>query len=139
MTSVVPRTFYIASSRDRIDDVRALAADLERWGLSNSFAWHDHFNHHCATNTCGIADRADLARRELSAAGSCDLFVGIARLGKGSHVELGAAESAVILTGRPKRIILVGLERLDSVFYDAHGIEHVANLTELRQLLAKVG
>lgn len=120
------KTFYIASSRDGLADVAAIAAHLEGRGMVNAFAWPEHFNHRCSLNTCGIGDRQDLARRELEAAGSCSLFVGVARLGKGSHVELGAA-----LTGDPKEIFLVGVERSDSVFYDHPSVVVVATVGDL--------
>lgn len=113
---MAPPSFYIASSRDRIGrigDVRGLAAILERMRMRNAFAWPDHFDHQCSEEVCGIRDRNALAEQELFAASRCDLFIGLARLGKGSHVELGAA-----LTGTKKRIILVGVDRSDLVFYD---------------------
>lgn len=119
-------TFYIASSRDGIADVADLCAALEVRGMSNAFPWPEHFAHKCCPELCGIRDREDLARRELSAASSCDLFIGVARLGKGSHVELGAA-----LVGRPKRVILVGVDTSDSVFYADGVVEVVASVTEL--------
>jgi hypothetical protein len=84
-------SFYIASSRDGIADVRALAARRCGRGMRCAFPWWSHFHHACSADLCGIADRRDLARREIEAARSCDLFIGVARLGKGSHVELGAA------------------------------------------------
>lgn len=67
---------------------------------------------------------------EISAASGCDLFVGIARLGKGSHVELGAA-----LHGEVPRIILVGIEGADSVFYDSAMVTRAVDIAELRDLL----
>lgn len=123
-------TFYIASSRERLEDVRLVAVTLESIGMTNSFAWHDHFDHRCTQDRCGIKNRQHLARLELRAAGQCDLFIGIARLGKGSHVELGAA-----LTGYVERIILVGCDPADSVFYDAGGVEHVTGIPGLMALL----
>lgn len=120
---IAVRSFYVASSRDRIDDVAMVASFLVQRGMRNTFAWPDHFTHRCSAETCGVRDRADLARRELAAAGTCDLFVGIARLGKGTHVEIGAALFARD-RGHPKRIILVGVDRADSVFYDDAKVEH---------------
>lgn len=123
------RTFYIASSRDRLEDVRRLASELEAGGMRSAFAWYDHFDHRCSVDVCGIRDRRQLARKELSAVAGCDLFVGIARLGKGSYVEL-----AVALTGLCARVILVGVERSDSVFYEAP-VEHVDDIAGLMLLL----
>jgi hypothetical protein len=128
------RTFYLASSRDRIDDVNSIAALLVERGMYNAFAWPEHFTHRCSAETCGIRDRADLARRELTAAGTCDLFVGIARMGKGTHAELGAALFASHHTNA-KRVILVGVDRSDSVFYDAAGVEHAADVPALIAML----
>lgn len=118
--------FYIASSRDGLDDVRRVSSALERAGMHNAFPWPKHFEHVCSSEACGIANRDDLAFNELVAASTCDLFVGIARLGKGSHVELGAA----LLAGNA-RIILVGVSRADSVFYDAGRVEHSHDLAAL--------
>jgi hypothetical protein len=115
-------TFYVASSRDGLCDVETLAGTLQAAGWRNAFDWPSHFSHACSEETCGIRDRKELARRELDAAGSCGLFVGIGRLGKGSHVELGAA-----LRG-PARIILVGIDPSDSVFYTADRVEYAENL-----------
>lgn len=126
--------FYIASSRDRIDDVRALAAVLRRNGLDDAFPWPEHFTHTCSLELCGVTDRAHLAQSELAAAALCNLFIGIARLGKGSHVELGAALALGWTLGRT-RIILVGVDRADSVFYDAKQVEHVNDLSALLVLL----
>ena len=49
---------------------------------------------------------------EIDAASKCNIFIGAARMGKGSHVELGLA-----LGGDARRIILVGVDPADSVFY----------------------
>lgn len=114
----MPGYFYIASSKDRLHDVRELARFLERKGMRNAFAWHEHIEHRCADVGCGVRSRHALAEFELVAARYCDLFVGIARLGKGSHVELGAA-----LVGTPKRIVLIGVDRADLVFYDNEKVE----------------
>lgn len=122
--------FYIASSRDRIDEVRSLADALEGLGMENAFAWPDHFTHRCSAEQCGIRDRDHLAQCELLGAGRCDLFIGIARLGKGSHVELGAALAIGVA-----RVILVGVDRADSVFYDAARVEHARDMAALRTLL----
>lgn len=124
-------TFYIASSRDRLEDVRALAAHLESLGMVCSFAWWMHFDHVCSVERCDIDDRMALAAREMTAAGSCDLFIGVDRMGKGAHVELGVA----LAVGVEQRIILVGVAPSDSVFYGAYRVEHVADLAALRTLL----
>jgi hypothetical protein len=123
-------TFYIASSRDQIDEVSRITAALEASGMENAFPWPKHFAHHCSPKHCGVRDRSDLARRELVAAGWCDLFIGIARLGRGSHVELGAA-----LAVGTARVILVGVDRADSVFYDSTSVEHVGSVGALEALL----
>lgn len=128
-------TFYIASSRDRLTEVRQIARLLTEAGMASAFPWPDHFEHRCSSDTCGIFDRPDLARRELKAASTCDLFIGITRMGKGSHVELGAA-----LTSRersPKRVILVGVDRADLVFYDADDIEYAQDVVELIAMLER--
>ena len=125
------RTFYIASSRDGLDHVLRVERALEQNGLHNTFAWHRHFSHRCSERMCGISNRHELARLEISAASRCDLFIGIARLGRGSHVELGMA-----LAGPTKRIILVGVDPSDSVFYVADGVEHVKSVEELEALLS---
>ncbi len=102
--------------------------------MYNTFSWPDHFDHKCSQNGCGIRDRSDLARRELEGASTCDLFIGIARLGRGSHVELGAA-----LVGlRAHRIILVGADRADSVFYDASGVEHAATVADVMRMFTEM-
>jgi hypothetical protein len=124
-TPPIGTRFYVASSADRIHDVDLLSKELVRRGMVNAFAWPAHFTHKCGDG-CGVQDRADLAARELAAAASCDLFIGIARLGKGAHAELGAALSS----GR-KRVILVGVNPRDSVFYDAACIEHAATLEDV--------
>lgn len=126
--------FYIASSRDRIDDVRAIAAVLRRHGLEDAFPWPEHFTHTCSLELCGVTGRAHLAHLELAGASLCDLFIGIARLGKGAHVELGAALALGRTLGRT-RIILVGTDRADSVFYEASKVEHVKDLDALLVLL----
>lgn len=123
-------TFYLASSRDRLDDVRELSGWLVALGMTCRFAWWEHFDHVCSSWTCGIRGRSHLAAKELEAANMCDLFIGIARMGKGSHVELGAAFAMW-----RKRIILVGVDPADSVFYDAARVERVADLAECRRLL----
>ena len=107
-----PLTFYIASSRDGLATVAMLAAALGTAGLVNKFDWRAHFDHVCSEETCGVRDRADLKRREVEGARSCDVFIGVSRLGKGSHVELGCA-----LAGEAQLIILVGVDPADSVFY----------------------
>jgi len=122
--------FYIASSRDGLDDVLSVSAVLERAGMQNAFPWPKHFDHKCSGHTCGIADRDDLAFNELVAASTCDLFIGIARLGKGSHVELGAA----LMHGHA-RIILVGVNGADSVFYDMRRVERAVDIAELFSLI----
>lgn len=126
-----PPTFYVASSRDRLADVLAIAELLTASGMRNAFVWPEHFTHRCSSWTCGVRGRADLARHELDAARTCDLFIGIARMGKGTHVELGAA-----LTGPFKRVILVGVDCADLVFYEAAGVEHAADVDGLRAMLA---
>lgn len=126
--------FYVASSRDGLAEVLEVAAFLTARGMRNAFAWPEHFTHRCSAETCGIRDRAALARAEMDAAGSCDLFVGIARMGKGTHVELGAALAA---RHPGKRVILVGVDRADSVFYEAGGVEHVGDVAELLDLLSE--
>jgi len=125
-------TFYIASSRDRLNEVIILAKHLESIGLHNAFPWPEHFNHKCSTEVCGVPDRKALARFELDAASNCDLFIGIARLGKGSHVELGAA-----LAGRPKAIFLVGVDPKDLVFYEGDGVDIMASLDDLMQAIVE--
>lgn len=125
--------FYIASSRDRIEDVRNISAALKRNTLEDAFPWPDHFTHRCSPERCGVRDRDHLAHLELQAAGQCDLFIGLARLGKGSHVELGAA-----LIMRVPRIILVGIDRSDSVFYDVRRVEHAVDMVVLLDLLGCV-
>lgn len=120
----MPSSFYVASSREQLALVRNISALLEVRGLRNLFPWWEHFDHKCGEH-CGIADRKSLAAHELLAASQCDLFIGVARLGKGSHVELGAA-----LTGSPKKIVLIGVTPSDLVFYDAEGVMHIS-MTEL--------
>lgn len=122
------RSFYIASSRDGLTDVLSIAAYLESCGMRDAFPWPSHFSHRCVFELCGIRDRQHLAERELEAASSCDLFVGVARLGKGTHVELGAALAP---GSAPKRIILVGVDPEDSVFYGARGVEVVATVPDV--------
>lgn len=122
--------FYIASSRDGLGDVIRVFEVLERAGMQNASPWPKHFEHICSSEACGIANRDDLAFNELLAASSCDLFIGIARLGKGSHVELGAA----LMHGHA-RIILVGVNGADSVFYDMHRVERAVDVVELFDLL----
>lgn len=134
-----PLTFYVASSRDRLEDVAKVTAFLEERGLANAFAWPTHFSHACAEDVCGVRDRADLARQELDAVAECSLFIGIARMGKGAHVELGVALYAALHDARAKRVILVGADRTDSVFYEALGVEHVCDLPALFSLLESVG
>lgn len=123
-------SFYVASSRDGLQDVLRVSAVLERAGMRCAFSWPTHFEHICSGSTCGIETRDDLASRELDAASTCDLFIGISRLGKGSHVELGAA----LVSGRG-RIVLVGVCRAESVFYDAGRVEHVKDVADLFVLL----
>lgn len=123
-------SFYIASSRDGLADVATLAMHLENHGMRNAFPWHMHFNHVCSPGVCDVADRKDLARREIEAASSCDLFVGVSRLGRGSHVELGAA-----LAKRSKRVLLVGVDPADSVFYEAGEVEVVASIADVMRAL----
>jgi len=123
-------TFYIASSRDGLADVEKLSMYLMSRGMRNAFPWPVHFAHRCSGATCGIRDRIDLARRELVAASKCDLFIGVARLGKGSHVELGAA-----LAGQTKRIILAGVDREDSLFYARGVVEVVATVDDVVRAL----
>lgn len=127
-------TFYIASSRDGLADVTKLATRLESRGMRDAFAWPAHFEHRCSSETCGVRDRHDLANRELVAAWTCDLFIGIARLGKGSHVELGAA-----LAGKARRVILVGVDRNDSVFYADGVVEVVATIDDVVRVLFAAG
>jgi len=107
-------SFYVASSRDGLEAAVDLSRVLVGKGMRNAFAWWEHFNHKCSMELCAVANRFDLACRELAAASRCDVFVGISRMGKGSHVELGAA----LMGGCPKSVILVGVDPADSVFYD---------------------
>jgi len=134
-----PRMFYVASSRDRLEDVIRVSAALERSGMTNAFSWPDHFSHKCSVSQCGIADRTALAHRELAAAAACSLFVGIHRMGKGAHVELGAAllgSSLRLPMGAPAgRVILVGVDCTDLVFYETRRVEHVADIAGLFSLL----
>ena len=123
------RKFYVASSRDGLPQVLDLTARLEALGWDNTFGWPEHFNHVCSTGTCGIGSRQELAWSELRGVRLCDVFIGIARMGKGSNVELGAA----LILGR--RIILVGMDPRDSVFYDADGVTHVASIDDVVRLL----
>lgn len=118
--------FYIASSRDGIAGVARLSAHLESQGMRNAFPWPMHFSHQCSLAVCDVRDRGELARFEIAAASTCDLFVGIARLGKGSHVELGAA-----LVGRVSRVILVGVDPTDSVFYEPGLVEIFATVDDV--------
>lgn len=124
------RSFYIASSRDGLRSVVRLRDALIRRGWRNAFDWPAHFDHRCSAERCGVSGRADLARWEIEAARGCDLFVGISRLGKGSHVELGAA-----LSGSSKRIIIVGVNPADLVFYEASGVVLVDFLCDLENML----
>jgi hypothetical protein len=117
-------SFYIASSGDNLTSVAKLSEHMVQRGMRNAFPWHEHFRHTCSAERCGIGDRPELARRELIAASGCDLFLGIARLGRGSHVELGAALGSGIV----RRIMLVGVKPEDSVFYCAEGVERAEYL-----------
>jgi hypothetical protein len=58
------------------------------------------------------------------------VFVGLSRLGKGAHVELGLA-----LGGRASRIVLIGVEPMDSVFYTPGVVEVVPDVVAALQLL----
>lgn len=128
-------TFYIASSGDGLSDVILLATVLENRGMRNAFRWPDHWHHKCAPAVCGLRDRRELGERELEAASSCDLFIGINRLGKGSHVEFGAA-----LVGRARRFILIGIVPADLVFYEDARIEHASTVAEaVRMVVGTAG
>lgn len=123
-------TFYIASSRDGLNDVHRVSAALARSGMQWTFPWPYHFDHKCSRESCGISDGHDLSLNELDAASHCDLFVGISRMGKGSHVELGAALISCI-----PRVILVGVDAADSVFYRMRRVERVQDIESLFSLL----
>lgn len=124
-------SFYIASSGDRLADVVALSTRLEGRGMRNAFAWHEHWHHKCSSEVCGIRDRQDLAAREIEAASTCDVFVGIARMGKGSHVEFGMALGG----GHAQRFILVGVNVVDLVFYEYAYVEHAATVADVERMI----
>jgi hypothetical protein len=123
-------SFYIASCGDNLRSVELLSEHLERQGMHNAFPWHEHLGHACSYGVCGIDNRSQLARHELIAAGTCMLFIGITRLGRGSHVELGAA-----LRGPARRIVLIGVKPEDSVFYCANGVEIFDTLEDALRVL----
>lgn len=128
------RSYYVASSRDGVADVRELSRRLDQLGMVNLLDWPSHLDHTCSDVVCGIRDRARLAMVEVRAAAGCGLFVGLHRMGRGAHVELGAAIHAC-LSIVPKRVVLVGCDPADSALYCHPVVEHVASVPDVIQLL----
>ncbi len=124
-------TFYIASSRDGLTDVRRLAAHLEAIGMRWAFDWPAHFEHTCSAETCGVPGRVDLAAREIVGVANCDLFVGIGRMGRGTHVELGVALLSASSFNALKMVVLVGVDKADSVFYEFSMVVHCSTVDEV--------
>lgn len=122
--------FYVASCTANAPAVDALASRLLALGLTDTFRWTRHLRHGCSSQTCGVDGREGLAAVELRAASMTDLFVGLDRLGRGCHVELGAA-----LAGDPKTIVLVGVDVAASVFYQDRRVKVVGTVEEAIELV----
>jgi hypothetical protein len=134
--------FYAAGSRDALADVRALTAALTELGFEPAFDWTEHADHACSVTTCGVRDRRALAEAEVRAAAEADLFVGVARMGKGAHIEMGVALGAAHVQGRTPRLLLVGVwdgaGESDSIFYEHEAAVHVEDVAAAAATAARM-
>ncbi len=131
--------FYIASSFDGLAQVKVLMATLRAMGHKIAFDWTTHLDHQCSEALCGVPSRRHLAHRELDAASGADMFIGIARMGKGTHVELGAYLGASYMRGVSPNVLLVGVwdgqGKSESVFYEHVDVKHVSDLDKAIEFL----
>ena len=131
--------FYVAGSRDAIDGVRTITHALKARGHTPTFDWTAHLDHRCSEQLCGVHGRTMLAATEIRAAAAADLFVGVARLGRGAHIELGAALGAALTLGRDPLIILVGVRDPTDVslpvFYEYPEVWRAKDVDDAQRLL----
>lgn len=127
-----PQSFYVASSFDGLGDAKTLMTAIRARGHHVTFDWTSHLDHACSLDLCGIASRQALARLEISAAAGAHWFIGCARLGKGTHVEMGTAFGYALAMGVKPKILLVGVwdgtGKSDSVFYEHADVRHVPDV-----------
>jgi nucleoside 2-deoxyribosyltransferase len=108
--------FYIASSFDNKEAVRALASFLIKEGFTQTYDWTK--NERAVT----LEDLARIGEEEKNAVISADFFILLLPGGKGSHVELGIA----LALG--KRIYIYSPEDEVNDFATATTFYHVSNV-----------
>lgn len=105
------KTFYIATGLERIEEAKALAAQIQTLGLSQTYAWWEHGS----VQAEGPERIREVAVAELDGVRNADLFVCLLPGARGTHTELGCAlatriekESRPGFSRYDKTILIVG-------------------------------
>jgi nucleoside 2-deoxyribosyltransferase len=80
----MPKRFYLATRKDRSEQVAPLLAALKAHGWERTYAW-------TAEDEAGPDQYADIALQELKGVSEADVLIVLLPGGYGTHVEIGAA------------------------------------------------
>ena len=86
----MPKRFYLATRKDRLDQASPLLDALTANGWKRTFAWTNQDAHN-------RAEHAGIAQAELAGVGEADVLIVLLPGGYGTHVEIGAA----LVLGKP--------------------------------------
>ena len=80
----MPKTFYLATAKDRGEELTVLIDALKSRGWERTYAW-------TGEDEGGPAQFADVAVKELKGVADADVLIVLLPAGRGTHVEIGAA------------------------------------------------
>lgn len=80
----MPKRFYLATRKDRLDQAAPLLDALRASGWNRTFAWTNQDIHN-------RGEHADIALAELAGVREADVLIVLLPGGYGTHVEIGAA------------------------------------------------
>lgn len=80
----MPKTFYLATAKDRGEELETLVDALKSHGWERTYAWNGE-------DEGGPAQFSDVAIKELKGVADADVLVVLLPGGRGTHVEIGAA------------------------------------------------
>ncbi|HTV54774.1 MAG TPA: nucleoside 2-deoxyribosyltransferase [Terriglobia bacterium] len=98
----MPKTFYLATAKDRGEELATLVDTLKSHGWERTYAWNGE-------DEGGTAQFSDVAVKELKGVADADVLIVLLPGGRGTHVEIGAALALgkPVVIHSPNRDILV--------------------------------
>lgn len=101
------RSYYIATGLERAEEQKALAAELDKMGFTQTYNWASHGS----VQDRGPEGIKEVAIAEVDGVLAADLFITLLPGARGTHTELGIAIADSLQRvgrGNPKTLLIVG-------------------------------